>query len=206
MFTGIVRACAAVVRVEPSPAGVRLTVVLSPELGPVAVGDSIAVNGVCLTVAALSAAKRPGDPRIAEFDVVPETLSKTTLGRLKAGDRVNLEPALRAGDPLGGHFVQGHVDGTAVVAVIDIAGGQYVMWFDCPAALTAEMIPKGSISVDGISLTLVAVEPARFSVALIPTTREMTTLGSRRVGERVNIETDLIGKWVRRMAGGGAVR
>jgi riboflavin synthase len=202
MFTGIVRALAGVVRAEKSAAGMRLAVNLPAEVGPAAVGDSIAVDGVCLTVAALPAAGKAGEPRVGEFDVVPETLSRTTLGSLKAGAKVNLEPALRAGDALGGHFVQGHVDGTATISRIASAGGEFVIWFDCPAELTAEMIPKGSVTVDGVSLTLVTVERTAFSTALIPTTREKTTLGFKKPGDRVNIETDVIAKWVRKLVGG----
>jgi riboflavin synthase alpha subunit len=197
MFTGIVRAAVSVVRVGSGSAATRLTVALPTELGPAAVGDSIALDGVCLTIAALPA----GEPRRAELDVVPETLRKTTLGSLRAGDRVNAEPALRAGDPLGGHFVQGHVDGTATIAAIDTAGGEYLLRLEAAAELTAEMIPKGSVTLDGVSLTLVEVQPRRFSVALIPTTLEKTTLGGKKAGDRVNVETDVIGKWVRRLIG-----
>lgn len=188
MFTGIVRELAGVVSIRAVAAGIRLAVRVSPVIGPVAHGDSIAVNGVCLTAAGFA------DGNV-EFDVVAETLRKTTLGDLKAGDRVNVEPALRVGDPLGGHFVQGHVDGVGRIEAINKAGGEWLTVVACDAALTAQMIRKGSITVDGVSLTIVDVQPGRFSVALIPTTLSLTTLGFRTVGAPVNIETDMIGKY-----------
>lgn len=194
MFTGIVRQLAPVLWVRPSEAGVRLAVAAGPEISPVAHGDSIAVNGVCLTAAALAEGA-------VEFDVIAETLRKTTLGALKAGDRVNLEPALRVGDPLGGHFVQGHVDGVGRVAAIENTAGEWITWVACDPRLTAQMVPKGSIAVDGVSLTLVEVRADRFNVALIPTTLGLTTLGFRRVGDAVNLETDMLGKFVLKSLG-----
>ena len=170
---------------------------------PLAVGESIALDGVCLTVAAADG------PR-ARFDVIAETLRRTTLGRRRAGERVNIERALRPSDRLGGHFVQGHVDGTAVLAERRQSPEEVVLRFRGEADLLDAMIPKGSIAIDGVSLTLVEVDrPAGlFSVALIPTTLAVTTLADRRAGDLVNIETDLIGKWVRRyladMLGGTA--
>jgi riboflavin synthase len=171
MFTGIVERTGCVLR-----SGRRLVV----ETGwdDLVLGESVAVAGVCLTVAALDG------PR-AGFDLVPETLRKTTLGALRKGDRTNLERALRAGARLGGHIVQGHVDGTGRVAR---AGA--VLRIETP--LASRMVAKGSVCVDGVSLTLVDAEPEAFTVALIPTTRRITTLGRLRRGDRVNVELDVL--------------
>lgn len=141
-------------------------------------GESVAVQGVCLTVARLE-----GD--VAGFDLVAETLSRTTLGDLRSGDRVNLERALRASDRLSGHLVQGHVDGTGLVAR---AGS--MLHVETP--LAAQLVPKGSVAVDGVSLTVVDADPGKFTVALIPTTRRITTLGRVRKGSRVNVELDVL--------------
>jgi riboflavin synthase alpha subunit len=173
MFTGIVARCGRVVR-----AGRRLDV----ETGwsELAHGESVAVSGVCLTVARQSGT-------VAGFDLVPETLRKTTLGALRKGDPVNLERALRHGDRISGHLVQGHVEGTGRI----VRAGQVLR---IQTELAGQMIPKGSISVDGVSLTIVDVEPDAFSVALIPTTRKITTLGRVKKGDRVNLELDLLTK------------
>ena len=148
------------------------------------VGDSLAVNGVCLTVIAAE--------EEVQVEVVPETLEKTTLGSLQPGDRVNLEQPLHLGDPLGGHLVQGHVDGTGTV--LEERNGK--IWIQSP--LVREMVPKGSVAVDGVSMTVVDVEKDRFSIAVVPHTKESTTLGRLQPGQRVNIETDMMGKYVRK--------
>lgn len=148
-------------------------------------GDSLAVNGTCLTATAV-------DGRTASFDVVGETLSRTNLGALRPGDAVNLEPPLAAGEPIGGHFVQGHVDGTGAVESFENG----ILRVAAPAELTRRMIPKGSIALDGVSLTLVDVGDDRFTVALIPFTLQNTTLGSART---VNIELDMLGKYVEKL-------
>jgi riboflavin synthase len=153
------------------------------------VGESIAVSGCCLTVV------HTGDGDWT-FQAGPETLAKTTLGTLRVGDVVNLERSLTADARLGGHFVQGHVDGTGRVERIDPDAEWVTMWFAVGRELTRLMVPKGSIAVDGVSLTLVACEPERFSVALIPHTLAVTTLGLRQRGEPVNIETDILGKYI----------
>jgi riboflavin synthase len=156
-----------------------------------AIGDSIAINGCCLTVVT-------NDGQRLGFEAGPETLARTTLGELAAGSPVNLEPSLRMSDRLGGHFVTGHVE--ALGELIDRAdeGDWSTFWFRFPPELGRYMIPKGSIAVDGISLTLVEVEHDRFSVALIPHTLEVTTLGGRAVGDRVNLETDLLAKYAQK--------
>lgn len=163
--------------------------------GDVAIGDSISISGCCLTVIAI----RDG---AFEFEAGLETLSKTSLGDLRAGDSVNLERSLAVGSRLGGHFVQGHVDGTATVGHIDRTGDWVDMWFQTPPELLRLMVPKGSVAVDGISLTVVNLSPDRFSVALIPHTLQVTTLGRRACGDRVNIETDVLGKYVDRLLHG----
>ncbi len=188
MFTGIVETLGRVVRVEPDPAGRRL--VVAAEFAPhLKLGDSVAVNGACLTVVAHDAAT-------FAFQAVPETLRRTNLGDLAAGDRVNLERALRLGDRLDGHLVQGHIDGVGRVVERQRQGDAEFVWFACPPELTVQMAPKGSVAVDGVSLTLVDVGADRFSVALIPHTLANTTLGFRPVGAAVNLETDLLAKYV----------
>jgi riboflavin synthase len=195
MFTGLIECLGRVASVEPDGAAIDLTVVPDPALperDDVTIGDSVTVNGCCLTVV-----------RIEEdgwtFQAGTETLSRTNLGRLQPGDVVNLERSLRPTGRLGGHFVQGHVDGLGMVDAVERQGEWTDMWFRVPAPLTRQMVPKGSVAVDGVSLTLVNVEPERFSVALIPHTLAVTTLGRRTVGDAVNVETDIIGKYVEKM-------
>lgn len=197
MFTGLVEGLGRVAAVVAEPAGIQLAIEPPAEMTAgesSALGDSVAINGCCLTVVSLE------DGRWA-FQAGTETLSKTSLGRLQAGDRVNLERSLPVNGRLGGHFVQGHVDGVGTVDEIRRQGEWIHMTFRVPAALTALMVPKGSIAVDGVSLTLVTVEPERFSIALIPHTLEVTTLGRRQVGDPVNIETDVLGKYVQKLLG-----
>lgn len=170
---------------RPTAAGARLAVRAADYWAESVPGASIAVDGVCLTVAEVR-----GD--VAEFDVVGETLSRTTLGRAAAGRRVNLERAMRGDGRLDGHFVQGHVEGVGVVERVERGAGEEKWWFRVPAELTACMIPKGSIALDGISLTLVDVRDALISVVLVPTTLRVTTLGHKGPGDGVNIETDMI--------------
>ena len=178
MFTGIIESLGRVGAVRRTKQGVRINVAAPWTVAP---GASVAVNGVCLTaVEGLS------------FDVVPETLSRTTLGALKTGARVNLERAMRAGARLDGHIVQGHVDGRGIVEGLVRASGAVTLAIRFPAALADQIVPKGSITVDGVSLTVVDVEDGRFTVALIPTTLKLTTLGKLRRGDAVNLETDVL--------------
>lgn len=193
MFTGLVEARGTVCAMHPAGDAARLTVEAPPALVDSArLGDSLAINGCCLTIVAIE------ENRLA-FDAGSETLSRTNLGGLRPGDGVNLERPLAADGRLGGHFVQGHVDGTGTVDRIDRAGEWVTMWFRVPPPLARQMVSKGSVAVDGISLTLVDVESDRFSVALIPHTLEVTTLGTRAIGDRVNVETDILGKYVEKM-------
>ena len=198
MFTGLVEALGTIRHVHAEDPGKRLTVsapTLAPELK---LGDSVAINGACLTVIA-------ADRETCSFQAGPETLRRTNLGELLPGDRVNLERSLRVGDRLGGHFVQGHVDGIGRIAERQRQGEWETLWFGCLEELAAQMVPKGSVAVDGVSLTLVDVASDRFSVALIPHTLAATTLGFKRPGAAVNLETDLLAKYVWKCLRGGSV-
>jgi riboflavin synthase len=188
VFTGLVREVGDVVGFD----GGRLTV-SAPGVAPDArVGDSVSVDGVCLTVVAR-------DESTLSFDAVPETLGRTSLAGLGTGSRVNLEPALRAGEPLGGHYVQGHVDGVGAVRSVRPEGAGKRMAFGAPAELLRYVVEKGSIAVQGTSLTVAAVDGAGFEVALIPHTLEATTLGALEPGDRVNVETDVLAKYVEKL-------
>jgi riboflavin synthase len=191
MFTGLVEALATVAAVEDRPPGKRLRLHLPGIAAEAALGESIALNGCCLTVIEISG-------EVLAFDAGPETLSRTNLGRLQRGDQVNIERSLRLGDRLGGHLVTGHIDAVGtLVERIDQADWS-TCWFRVPPDLTRQMASKGSVAVDGVSLTLVDVQPDRFSVALIPHTLAVTTLGKLTRGDEVNIETDLLAKYVAR--------
>ena len=189
MFTGLVESLGTVRDVTPDDAGTLLRIEDALIAADLLLGASVAVNGACLTVVA-------ADERSFAFQVGPETLKLTNLGELKPGMRVNLERSLRVGDRLGGHIVQGHVDGSGRITNRERLADWETLWFTCAAELTKGMIRKGSITVDGISLTLVDVEPDRFSVALIPHTMAATTLGFKQPGDPVNLETDLFAKYV----------
>ena len=191
MFTGLVESTAQVRRVEPDGDGVRIEVE-TPLAAELEHGDSIAVNGVCLTAV---------DPAPDSFraDVMAETLRRSSLGPLSAGDEVNVELALRAGDRLGGHMVQGHVDGTGTVAEITDEGFARVVRIDCDPALLRYVVEKGSIAVDGVSLTVAGVDENGFSVSLIPETLERTTLGRAAPGRVVNLEVDVLAKYVEKL-------
>jgi len=188
MFTGIVREVGAVAAFD----GARLVVTAPETTAGAAVGDSVSVAGVCLTVVETEAG------RLA-FDVVPETLARTALGRLETGDAVNLEPSLRVGDQLGGHVVQGHVDGVGRVRSVTPEGDSRRVWFDAPEGVVRYCLEKGSVAVDGVSLTVAALDDDGFEVALIPHTLEVTTLGRLEPGDEVNLEADVLGKVVERL-------
>lgn len=197
MFTGIVEALGRVVTARVSGERGELVIDLGHVAEGVRVGDSVCVSGACLTATRL-------DGSTAAFDVSAETLARTTLGGLKPGDSVNLERALRVGDRLGGHFVQGHVDAVGEIVRKDEAPGQWTVEVAVPTDLAAGFIPKGSVAVDGVSLTIAELRPGRFAVALIPHTVEATTLKRAQAGDRVNIEGDMIGKYVARLLGASA--
>lgn len=191
MFTGLVEELGVVQSVKKAGSAIRLVIKGPLAAKDTAVGDSIAVNGCCLTVV-----KKEKD--LLSFDAGDETLNRTALGRLKKGSSVNLERSLQLGARIGGHYVTGHIDGTAAVIKRRDDGEWASLTFRAPHRLTRQMAVKGSIAVDGVSLTLVTVEMDRFSVALIPHTLDKTTLGKTDVGDLVNIETDLLAKYVER--------
>ena len=189
MFTGIVREVGRVEAVEERGESVRL-VVRAPETAAAAtIGDSVSLAGVCLTAVEVA------DGSVA-FDAVPETLRRSTLGRLEAGAGVNVEPALRAGDPLGGHIVQGHVDGVGRIRRVDDEGIEV----EAPQDVLRYCVEKGSIAVEGVSLTIGGLGERSFTVALIPHTRDVTTLGGVAEGDDVNLEVDVVAKYVERLA------
>jgi riboflavin synthase len=192
VFTGIVEELGVVAEVDVTDSGARI-VVRAPKLAPLArIGDSISISGCCLTVVEID------DDRL-RFDAVPETLSRTSLGALEAGEHVNLEDALRAGEPFGGHLVQGHVDGVGEVASIAPEGDGYRVAIREPAALLRYLAEKGSIGVAGISLTVAALRDDGFEVAVIPHTWNSTTVSGWEVGDPVNLEVDVIAKYVERL-------
>jgi len=192
MFTGIVRERGRVVSIDGGADGIRLVVEAPETAAAAALGDSIAVGGVCLTVVAASEGR-------VSFDAVPETLSRTALSRLEPGGPVNVEPALRAGEPLGGHIVQGHVDGVGTVRSVEPAGDGVRVRVDAPAAVLRYCVEKGSVTVDGVSLTVAALDDDAFEVALVPHTLAVTTLGTLAAGDPVNLEVDVLAKYVERL-------
>ncbi|RIL05092.1 MAG: riboflavin synthase [Proteobacteria bacterium] len=191
MFTGIVETVGRVAAIEPQGEKARLVLEAPAITGALPIGASVAVNGACLTVVAVDGG------RVA-FEAVRETLGRTSLGDLRTGSRVNLERAMRADGRLDGHIVQGHVDATGRLRALERRGDDVRLFVDCDAAFAELLVPKGSIAVDGVSLTLVGVERAGFDVALIPHTLAATNLAERRPGDRVNLEADVLGKYVRR--------
>jgi riboflavin synthase len=190
MFTGLVREVGRVLSFEQG----RLTVEAPAAAGDAEIGDSVAIDGVCLTVVAV-------DGSTFAFDAVPETLARTALSTLERDSSVNLEPALRAGEPLGGHYVQGHVDGVGTVRSIERERDGKRIWFDAPADLLRYVVEKGSIAVQGASLTVATTDAAGFAVALIPHTLDVTTFGALTVGARVNLEVDVLAKYVEKLLG-----
>jgi len=197
MFTGIVEGLGIVRSIREDGPGLELLVeppdsAVRDAADEVRIGESIAINGCCLTVVR-------SDADGWAFQAGAETLSRTNLGELRIGDPVNLERSLTADARIGGHFVQGHIDDIGRVNSIERDGEWVNMWFGVPDRLTRQMVEKGSVAVDGVSLTLVQVERSRFSVALIPHTLEITTLGIRGIGDPVNVETDILGKYIEKM-------
>ena len=187
MFTGIVEKMAEVAEVADSPHFRRL--ILAADLDDLRLGQSVAVNGCCLTLADIS-------PGRAGFDIIKETLEKTNLGLLKPGDFVNIERSVKAGDRIDGHFVQGHVDGRAQLVKVVSGTEESRLTLEAPADLAKYIIPKGSVALDGVSLTIASVRGNQFEVALIPTTLQMTTLGQKDVGWPFNLEADVLSKTI----------
>ena len=191
MFTGIVETVGVIEKIEPGDDLTRLVVGAASIADGVKIGDSVAVNGGSLTVTSIR------DGRFT-FEAIPETLQRTNLGDLKPGSRVNLERAMRAGDRLDGHIVQGHVDGVGTVRAVIQDGNDVRLQIDCDPELADCVVEKGSIAIDGVSLTVAALLPTGFEVALIPHTLEVTTLSDRQIQDRVNLEVDVLGKYVKR--------
>jgi riboflavin synthase len=189
MFTGLIEAICSVKSFRRSGGGAILTVDLGKISGEIKVGESVAVNGACLTVANVAGG-------LADFDISDETLAKTTLGRLTSSSQINIERAMKADDRFGGHFVLGHIDGVATVKSIERQGQFAVIKIEASPELLGQMVVKGSVAVDGISLTIAEMDKTTFNVALIPQTLEKTTLGRAKIGELVNVETDIIIKAV----------
>jgi len=189
VFTGIVREVGLVEEVQTQDGSIRLAVRAPETAGAASVGDSVSLAGVCLTAVSVQ-------DGVLGFDAVPETLRRSTLGGLEPGDGVNVEPALRAGDPLGGHIVQGHVDGVGTIRRVTAEGIEVKAGPD----VLRYCVEKGSIAIEGVSLTIAALAEESFTVALIPHTREVTTLGRLREGDDVNLEIDVVAKYVERLA------
>lgn len=192
MFTGIVEEVGQVAAIERVGGGAKLVIAASVVMSDLKVGDSICVNGACLTVVRKSAS-------CFQVDVMEETMLRTNLGFLKVGDKVNLERALPATGRFGGHFVQGHVDGIGIISSIQKMPRSWLMKINCDEELTQFMVSKGSVAVDGISLTTIECAKGWFTVALIPHTLTATTLGMKRVGDVVNIEVDLLAKYLHKL-------
>lgn len=191
MFTGIIEGLGTIAAIQPSGQGCRLDITADFDLQGTRIGDSIAVNGACLTAVTLK------DRRFT-VDVSPETLTRSVLGKIKIGERVNLERALKLGDRLDGHLVSGHIDGMGVLRERKISSNAILLTYAVPEILAYYMIEKGSVAVDGVSLTLNRCDKTAFDVSIIPHTASMTTVGMKKIGDPVNIETDMIGKYVER--------
>jgi riboflavin synthase alpha subunit len=203
MFTGIVETVGRVATVEPRGEQTRIAVDAAAIAAGLPIGASVAVSGTCLTVVEVAGGT-------IVFEAVRETLDRSALGDLRPGSSVNLERAMRADGRFDGHIVQGHVDATGRVRALDRRGDDVRFAVECDAAFADLLVPKGSVAIDGVSLTVVGVERSGFDVALIPHTLAVTTLGQRRSGERVNLEADVLGKYVKkyveRVVGAGAAR
>ena len=192
MFTGLVETMGRLIELIDQPPGKRLRIDVGDQLAAgVAIGDSICCNGCCLTVIAVQGT-------VLDFEAGQETLTRTNLGRLQIGDPINLERSLAVGDRLGGHYVSGHIDALAELIRIEPDPPWAMLWFRCPDHLAPQIASKGSVALDGVSLTVVDVEGSTFSVALIPHTLAATTLGVRRPGDTINLETDILAKYIDR--------
>lgn len=194
VFTGIVREVGRVESLNGESAGIRLRVAAPVTASSTAAGDSVAVNGVCLTAVVVEGG-------VLAFDAVPETLSRSSLSRLVEGGSVNIEPAVRAGEPLGGHMVQGHVDGVGSVLRLEPEGEGARLTVEAPPELLRYVVEKGSVTVEGVSLTIAALASDSFEIALVPHTLRATTLGSLAPGDEVNLEVDVLAKYVERLLG-----
>jgi riboflavin synthase len=199
MFTGIVRELGRVVLAEGDIGGLALVAEAPESASELAVGDSISINGCCLTAESVEGSR-------ISMHAMPETLARSTLGRLSAGDGVNVEPAVRVGDPLGGHYVQGHVDAVGRVQSVEAEGDGLRVFFEAPDDVLRYCVEKGSITVDGVSLTVAELGREEFAVALVPHTLEATTLSALVPGQGVNLEADVLAKYVERLLGARGLR
>jgi riboflavin synthase len=197
VFTGIIRERGRVVAADADGSGVRLLIEAPRTAGGVSTGDSVSVHGCCLTATGTS-------DGLISLTAVPETLRRSTLGQLRSGSEVNLELALRAGEPLGGHYVQGHVDTVARVRSLEPEAADVRLWIDAPRHILRYCVEKGSIAVDGVSLTIAELDADGFAVALVPHTLAETTLGQLQAGDEVNLEVDILAKYVERLVSSAA--
>src|SRR3989339_315551 len=191
MFTGIVQQIGQIIKTAKNGSLLQLTIKIPSLDKQVKIGDSIAINGVCLTVTA-----KTGHKNTFTFDVMSETAKRTTLTTLKTDNQVNAELAILSGDPFGGHFVQGHIDTVGTISKITKQDNNCMMQITCPPETAMSIIEKGSVAIDGVSLTAFDVRSTRFSIALIPQTLKSTILGVKKVGDKVNIEVDMLGKYI----------
>ncbi|HEU5220731.1 MAG TPA: riboflavin synthase [Candidatus Nitrosotalea sp.] len=192
MFTGIIEGLGSIVMFDKKTSNrsaAKMKIKLDKIAKGLKVGDSVSINGVCLTAVSISKG-------ITEFEMIGETIKKTNLGSLERGDRVNIERSLKVGERLEGHFVLGHVDGVGIISKIEKQTNQIQIWIKIPKELSKHVIKKGSITVDGISLTIVDKLKDQFSVSIIPHTMQVTNLGYKKIGDKVNIETDILGKYI----------
>jgi len=192
MFTGIIEGLGSIVMFDKKTSNrsaAKMKIKLDKIAKGLKVGDSVAINGVCLTAVNISKG-------ITEFEMIGETIKKTNLGSLERGDRVNIERSLKVGERLEGHFVLGHVDGVGILSKIEKQTNQVQIWIKIPKELSKHVIKKGSITIDGISLTIVDKLKDQFSVSIIPHTMQVTNLGYKKIGDKVNIETDILGKYI----------
>ncbi|MEX0656783.1 MAG: riboflavin synthase [Nitrosopumilaceae archaeon] len=192
MFTGIVEGIGIIEKIEKNPknrSAVKMTVDLGKQVAGLQIGQSVAINGVCLTATKISKNK-------CNFEMIEETTKKTSLGNLKTGSIVNIERSIKAGDRIEGHFVLGHIDGVGIIKKIEKKPKEVKIWFDIPKQLVRYVVKKGSIAVDGISLTVVDAIKNRISVCLIPHTMKVSNFHTKRVGDKINIETDILGKYI----------
>jgi riboflavin synthase len=199
MFTGIIEGLGTISAIRPRGQGKRLIIEADYRLEQTKIGDSISVNGACLTVVVINGKR-------FEVDLSPETLQISTFGKARPGDRVNLERAMRLSDRIDGHLISGHIDGIGVITQREKLGNAIMITIGVPESLSHYMIPKGSVAVDGISLTLNSCELKSFTVSIIPYTAKLTTIGLKQKGQRVNIETDMIGKYVERFTSAESLR
>jgi len=192
MFTGIIESFGTIKRIESKGEGKVLHIACGLDLSESKIGDSIAVNGACLTSVSL-------EKNIFKVDMAPETVDRTTFKQLRPGSRVNIERALKLSDRIDGHLVSGHIDGTGIISSIKRNSNAVIIKIDVSLKLSAEMIEKGSVAIEGVSLTINKCSDKDFEVSIIPHTADITTIGLKRIGDEVNIETDMIGKYVKKI-------